>query len=630
MRSRREFLKTAAVAPLSGAAAFGILAPVVAGASMTARVGSGGRMTYLNEPLEYWIARWRSPPGEGGGWQRIETGRGLASFGEEAIPVIIEGLGDERNIWALAEALARLPPTVFYELSKALASESACVRTNAAYCLSYFPHAGQTPTAAMLAALHDSDARVRLHISVALEASGVDPAELAPPLIEILVHDDAGVRCDAAELLANMRGKLPVVQAALERRLADPSVTVRVTALAGLANEQPHRADLARGLVQVIQSTSDAGDMQQAVIALVEMGQTGEHELLELARHGDLRIACAAQASIKMRGERAINFERAMGRELVPRLTPNLSHCNLAIRRDALGELSRLDAIDVSPLRQLLADPHEIIRRDAARMILNSKADDETAVQILVASLPLLGRCQILDVVGTLNGRGIPYAIVAPYLEHVLDTAYDSYPRIQSLELMRDFGAPTEKVMAFATELLDEEHVIPMAMQFLASLGGPGLARVHELLRSPDEDVRRAAVSALFDEQPNAPATLAAVVGRLGDGRAIVRAVAVEALGRICALRKGTPLPDCVAAIYQAVDDSDIHVREAAAWALGPLAARNADAISALNKALNDPSHAVRFNAEVAFDVAGLLKRGQTWSYAVRYEAETALAESHD
>ena len=105
----------------------------------------------------------------------------------------------------------------------------------------------------------------------------------------------------------------------------------------------------------------------------------------------------------------------------------------------------------------------------------------------------------------------------------------------------------------------------------------------------------------LFDEQPNAPAaTLEAVVGRLGDGRAIVRAVAVEALGRICALRKGTPLPDCVAAIYQAVDDSDIHVREAAAWAgIGPPLVRDARASAALEKALNDPSYAVRFNAQV-------------------------------
>ena len=87
---------------------------------------------------------------------------------------------------------------------------------------------------------------------------------------------------------------------------------------------------------------------------------------------------------------------------------------------------------------------------------------------------------------------------VAPYLEHVLGTAYDSYPRIQSLELMRDFGAPAEELVAFATELLDEEHVIPMAMQFLASLGQPGLAKSPpgSCARSPDEEVRRAAVSA--------------------------------------------------------------------------------------------------------------------------------------
>ena len=103
----------------------------------------------------------------------VKPEEGLASFGEEAIPVIIEGLGDERNIWALAEALARCRQRCSANSPRRLASESACGRTNAAYCLSYYPHAGQTPTTAMRAALHETDALGALHIAAALEAIGV-------------------------------------------------------------------------------------------------------------------------------------------------------------------------------------------------------------------------------------------------------------------------------------------------------------------------------------------------------------------------------------------------------------------------------------------------------------------------
>lgn len=149
----------------------------------------------------------------------------------EALPVLLESLGDEDGDvrWAAANILVRVRsvPSLADALSALLRTGTAAQRKMAAYCLRDLDARGATVEAALLGALDDADAAVRIAAMSSLARLAHDRAAAAQRLIGMLDDADAGVRRAAAAVLGSLGERAQSVISALRAIAASPDASLQ-------------------------------------------------------------------------------------------------------------------------------------------------------------------------------------------------------------------------------------------------------------------------------------------------------------------------------------------------------------------------------------------------------------------
>lgn len=173
---------------------------------------------------EIWDAAWE------------EAVQALVELGFDAVPQLIEALGDEQLSVRLGavNALMKMGQAVVYDLIGALSHESAAVRRHAAMLLYGSAVRGDAVVVdavpALCEALKDSDPDVRKGAATALEWLGSDAGQAVPNLIDALRDSDWAVREWAAKALGAIGLEAKPVLAALTEALVDEVPDVREAA----------------------------------------------------------------------------------------------------------------------------------------------------------------------------------------------------------------------------------------------------------------------------------------------------------------------------------------------------------------------------------------------------------------
>ena len=172
--------------------------------------------------------------------QWIEACQLLGQIDPAFVPMQIEALADDRYqvCRALAVALSRIGPSIFYDVIQALEHDHPNVRQFAAGLLYGLAQRGGVvigdAVPALAAALQDPDCRVRHKAAVTLESIGREAEAAIPNLSEALSDEDDFVREWAAHALGAIGPAAADAVPALTEALLDDETCVRQAACEAL------------------------------------------------------------------------------------------------------------------------------------------------------------------------------------------------------------------------------------------------------------------------------------------------------------------------------------------------------------------------------------------------------------
>jgi HEAT repeat protein len=172
--------------------------------------------------------------------QWIEACQLLGQIDPAFVPMQIEALADDRYqvCRALAVALSRIGPSIFYDVIAALEHDHPNVRQFAAGLLYGLAQRGgvviEDAVPALAAALQDPDCRVRHKAAVSLERIGREAEAAVPNLIQALSDEDDFVREWAAHALGAIGSAAVGAVPALTEALLDDEPCVRQAACEAL------------------------------------------------------------------------------------------------------------------------------------------------------------------------------------------------------------------------------------------------------------------------------------------------------------------------------------------------------------------------------------------------------------
>lgn len=170
----------------------------------------------------------------------IEACRLLGQIDPAFVPMQIEALTDDRYqvCRALAVALSRIGPSIFYDVIAALGHEHPNAHQFAAGLLYGLAQRGGVVVSdavpALAAALRDPDCRVRHKAAVTLEFIGTEAEAAVPNLIAALSDEDDFVREWAAHALGAIGATAADAVPALTEALLDEEPCVRQAACEAL------------------------------------------------------------------------------------------------------------------------------------------------------------------------------------------------------------------------------------------------------------------------------------------------------------------------------------------------------------------------------------------------------------
>lgn len=144
--------------------------------------------------------------------------------------------------------------------------QAASVRQAAAAVLLQAGPAAEKERPALIGALADGDATVRVFAAGAVGQFG-DATAALPVLLEGLRHDDAAVRSEAAGLLSTLPSAQTAAIPALTGALADPDPSVRLAAAEALGHIGPPARQAAQALWRLIRDP-DEGVREAALHAI--------------------------------------------------------------------------------------------------------------------------------------------------------------------------------------------------------------------------------------------------------------------------------------------------------------------------------------------------------------------------
>ena len=249
MTTRREFVKTAAMAPLAGLISPG-LGTLQLGPSSTER--SASETLYAGKPMSYWLTRlhrWDDEIQLADEFEDVTQDWVFPNFGQPAVPSLIEaltgGISDDARVQL--EFLAS-PETVRL-LVQALKHENSGIRTGAiSALLGIATHRESRPRLieplrqglpAITEALHDGNPEVVHCADMIVNELGPSFDPTMPIPLDRLNDDDTSSRNRAVQRLGYLRSRAKEVVPLLEAKLRDPDHSVRRAAAMSLSRLDP-------------------------------------------------------------------------------------------------------------------------------------------------------------------------------------------------------------------------------------------------------------------------------------------------------------------------------------------------------------------------------------------------------
>lgn len=419
--------------------------------------------------------------------QREHAAEALGYLGpqaKEAIPALRASLNDDFPYirTRCAEALAKMGPDAVPTFITALSNANADVRSVAAGSLGTLGEDAASAAPALVKALGDSDSTVRNRAATALERLGASSVE---PVAALLTDDRAALRLQALRILGAIETPAPILTD-MASRLSDSDSQVRLAAMKALARKKATAVD----------------------------------PLLDLLRSPD--------PSLKARAAETLGDLGRSGGNAVPSLTEALKDEVPAVRANAAVALGKIgpDAVSSVPtLRELTKDSSPQVTASARDAIAALTATHQGPAPVQPGQL--LGGIQSDPKVPDTPAPPLPKPISKPASLKIIKKKAPAGVTPQGL--VRQLSDKNEAVRTNAEQMLlgMEGKAVPALTQALTSapapirtqaarilglLGAPSssaVPKLSELVRGPNVDTRKEALSALIAIDPSA--TIAAL-----------------------------------------------------------------------------------------------------------------------
>ncbi len=561
----------------------------------------------------------------------------------EAIPLLMKEL-ETRDEWAsprLADILVSFGETAVPQLLESLVDEAhANSRAWAAQVLGKI--GSQRAVAPLLQRLHDRSEQVRMAVAEALGALGDRRA--TNELVQIALRDPVGtVRAEAARALGQMRDES--VLETLVTLLADPDYWTRLRTIEAIELLKPEdptaldsalrdpspevrkRAAVALQRIGVLDQRveelagNDRGIVDRAMRTLIEMGRAGLIESI---------LAHLEHPSLRVRSRITEVLGRVGDQYAVPALLPLLGDIEWPVRVRAVEAVGQLalgsgpgeGAYDgVQLLVPLLSDPEENVRSAAVAAIrslgLGENPEGLAAVLRLYDTDNAEVRASVLETVGSL---------ALPEVDDLLHRALldpNHEVRLRAIRSVEQRPSPD-----WEAELVDqlgdpEFGGRPDAVRVLGRIGTPeAIEAVIKNLDTPDRKLREALTDVLAakgvdhllekvgsTDREEVELAMIWALGKTGEPSAIVHVVnraehpSADVRAAVCGALAKLGGETSLSILERLARDRSERVRAAASNALGSLGIDAA--VPALAAATRDPDRFVRNRALLALGRTG-------------------------
>ena len=558
---------------------------------------------------------------------RAEVAMGLGRIGPDAgaaVPDLILALGDksERVRREASVALGRIGTIAVEPLIEAAGHQDSVVRAGAVQSLGHVSAPGEEVGRAVLAATRDAAPEVRAAAVRSLAGLGLPDEALLPALMENLRHEDEHVRLAVVNLLVGRRPLLARLAPEFESLLTaeNPAVSGHAAFLLGMSG-----VDSAPRLLNALRHEESRVD--QIADGLARIGRPAVGPLTLAIRDPEPRVRRGAAL--------ALGQIRPLAPGTVQTLATGLADPDVEVRAaflTAIGQLGPRGEETVQAVRALLRDESAEIRSQSIEVLSRSAARDDRLLADFMAMLDDPDARVQRRAIDTLRSLGPPGRKALTTIVGKLDGP-DLEVRLAAAEWIGSHGQAAAEAVPALIVLLDDptpelRTVAALTLGKLGSAAQPAFDRLASLLAAGDAKARAAAALTLGSLELDAEAIRPHLSKALGDGDPEVRRAAVRAIGRL-GPRGAIFLPDLIALaanreafasirgvlrrferrgpdarsipeLVKQLEHDEEAVRLLAIKFLG-LAGRGAtDAIPALDRLREDPSAAVRKQAEAA------------------------------
>ena len=412
----------------------------------------------------------------------------------------------------------------------------------------------------LVAALHDSQASVRINAVRSLGRLGQASPEVVAALVASLHDSEAVVRSNAAESLGQLSQASPEVVAALLAALHDSNSFVRSFAAESLGQLSQASLEVVAALLAALHDS----ETEVRVYAAGSLGQLSQAS--PEAAVGLLAALHDSETEVRAHVAQSLGQLSQASPEVVAALLAALHDSETEVRAhvaQSLGQLSQASPEVVAALLAALHDSETEVRVYAAGSLGQlSQASPEAAVGLLAALHDSETEVR-LNAAGSLGqlSQASPQAVAG-----LLAALHDSevgvrYYAAQSLGQLNQ--ASPEVVAALLAALHDSEA-----------------------------SVRSSVAQSLGRLSQTSPEAVAGLLAALHDSETDIRYFAAESLGQL-----SQASPEVVAALLAALHDSDVRVRVYAAVSLGQLGHVSPEVINELCEAVQAGESAIRSDA---------------------------------
>jgi HEAT repeat protein len=558
---------------------------------------------------------------------RAEAAMALGRIGPDAaaaVPALIVVLPDksERVGHEAANALGRIGKPAVEPLITALANASPTVRARAVESLGLAAPGDGQVRAAVLMGTHDASPEVRAAALRSLPGLALSDNILLPILAEGLANDDERVRMAVVNLVVARRPLLAAMAPDLETLVADKNEGVSRHAAFLLGRLGPEAA------ARLLKALRDKRTrIEQLAAALAEIGRPVAAQLVRELESAEPRVRRGAAL--------ALGQIRPLAPGVVPKLTAGLGDPDRDVRATfltAVGMLGPRAGEAMPDVRKLLKDEAGAVRLQAIDVLAHSAPRDE---QVLADLTPLLSdsdaRVQraVIDTIRPFGPLG--KKALGPIVGKL--NSADASVRLAAAQFIGAHGSDAAEAVPALTALLADPNpaLQTTAAQTLGKLGKaaqPALAKLTPLLASEHVEVREAATGALGSLDLDVNVVRPYLAKALHDEKTDVRRAAMRAIQRfgpqsalfvpdliVLAADKSNaglverslrrferrgPEKQSLPELVKLLEHKQESVRLLASKFLGLAGSNAKEAIPALERLREDPSTAVRKQAEAA------------------------------